>query len=138
VPLLFLFAVGHAASALAAFSLLNTSGALGSSYAVDYGQITCTNDGHGEPYYLEIIVRSLDSSNISVQVQSGSLAKSTTDSSGTDSSPRITVTNGAGPYNVFINSTSGGAHTYQFAARCRTIKNVSTGITQSEKFGMGD
>jgi len=117
-----LAAVGLSKSAEA----LTRAGALAdSAAAVEYYQVTCSDDGGGAPSSLALQVTAAAPTAgllVSVQTQKGDLAGNTTDPTGGDSSPSsvLALNGGAGVYDVFVDKSGPGADGYTLTAQCKT------------------
>ena len=111
----------------------------GLANAVDFYQVTCSDDGSGAPSYLEFQVKDTTANTAKVQalVQKGTscgvnaCAVTTLDTIDTDAlySPLAKVTQGAGVYNLFVSHTSTGADAYDVLLHCKTAAGVHTGTS---------
>lgn len=117
-------------------------GTLGTSAsATDYYTVTCSDDGSGPPAALVAQVQDLAPVNaaalVSVTVNKGNATVHSTDN-GTDgdavASPLVSVSGGAGVYNVYVAKSNTGAETYTLTAHCNTAGGVHTGT--SDPFGV--
>jgi hypothetical protein len=109
----------------------------------DQFQVTCSNDGAGEPEHLFLHVRDMRPRNpalISVQAvvpATGATTPVSTDKIDGDAffSPGLTLAGGVGPYLININkskSTKAGAEIYQLEFHCETAGGVHTGTSEPE------
>lgn len=111
----------------------------GLANAVDFYQVTCSDDGSGAPSYLEFQVKdtTANTAKVEVLVQKGTscgvnaCAVTTLDTIDTDAlySPLAKVTQGAGVYNPFVSHTSTGADAYDVLLHCKTAAGVHTGTS---------
>jgi hypothetical protein len=102
--------------------------------AVDYYQVTCSNDGSGVPQSLAVQVRDrapVSAPLVSVQAQKGFAATNTTDPMDGDSnpSPVAAVNGGAGAYDVFVDKSAAGPDGYSLTAECKTGLDGAGGTT---------
>ena len=107
--------------------------------ATDYFQVTCSDNGSGPAGRLEIQVNddTAGASILSLQVQKGFLAKTTTDPTGADGvySPLRRVFGGNGIYNVLVDKTTAGARQYDISFHCMTgtTGGLHTGTSISQR-----
>lgn len=111
----------------------------GLAAAVDYYQVTCSDDGNGAPSYLEAQVKDMtaNTSKVNILIQKGTSCTTnkcaqfsidTTDSN-TTYSPLVRVTQGAGVYNLFVQHTAAGTDSYDVLVHCKTATGVHTGTS---------
>lgn len=111
----------------------------GLAAAVDFYQVTCSDDGNGAPSYLEAQVKDMtaSTSKVNILVYKGTscttnkcaqFSVDTTDSN-TTYSPLIKITQGAGVYNLFVMHTVSGTDSYDVAMHCKTAGGVHTGTS---------
>lgn len=137
VAVFFGLMVSQAGSALAH----NQGGSFttGLAAAVDYYQVTCSDDGNGAPSYLEAQVKDMtaNTSKVNILIQKGTSCTTnkcaqfsidTTDSD-TTYSPLVRVTQGAGVYNLFVQHTAAGTDSYDVLVHCKTATGVHTGTS---------
>jgi hypothetical protein len=96
--------------------------------ATDYFQVTCSNDGSGEP--ASIVAEIRDEPPVadplpSVQLQRGAVATNTTDATDGDAgaSPLAfidTAGSGSGVFDVFVDKTAAGVESYTLTVTCMT------------------
>jgi hypothetical protein len=114
--------LAHAATASAA----TQPGVLGAAAsAANYYQVTCSNDGSGAPASLVVSVRDaspIAAAQVSVQIQKGSVATSSTDAVDGDASfsPSVWVNGDAGVYAVYVDKTEAGEESFTLAFQCMT------------------
>jgi hypothetical protein len=102
------------------------SGGLGTAAsATDLYLVTCSDEGGGAPASLLVQVRDTSSAAaplVSVQVQKGTLLRSSTDPVGADavSSPAIAVNGGSGGYDVLVDKSAAGNESYTLTFHCQT------------------
>lgn len=111
----------------------------GLANAVDFYQVTCSDDGSGPPSYLEFQVKdtTANTAKVKVLVQKGTscgvnaCAVTSLDTIDTDAlySPISKVTQGAGVYNLFVSHTGTGTDAYDVLLHCKTAGNVHTGTS---------
>jgi hypothetical protein len=107
--------------------------------ASHFYQVTCSNDGSGDPASLVTQVRVLAPAGgalVAVQTKRANEATNTTDPAPGDSSfsPLVWVDQGAGVYQLFVDKTGAGEKTYQLFFECRTGEGgagVATGTSIS-------
>ncbi|WP_052808163.1 hypothetical protein [Methyloterricola oryzae] len=125
-----------------AFAHTQGGGLGGSAAAVDYYQVTCSNDGSGAPLSLEaqIADNSGNGSRAIALIQKGNLASNATDATEGDGIAAygafVFVNGGAGVYNLSVAHTAAAADTYQVQFHCMTGNNgtgVHTGTAVSNK-----
>lgn len=114
-------------------------GGLGTTAAaVDYYQVTCSDDGSGAPLSLQaqIADNSNNGSKAIALIQKGNLASNATDATEGDGiaayGPFVFVNGGAGVYNLSVAHTAAAADTYQVQFHCMTGNNgggVHTGTS---------
>ncbi len=105
--------------------------------AVDYYQVTCSDDGNGAPLSLTAQVKDnspVASPLVSVSVKKGSAATASTDAVDGDTtySPLVYVNGGAGVYDVFVLKSATGTENYTLSYHCMTGNNgagAHTGTT---------
>jgi hypothetical protein len=137
IPVFFGLMASQAGSALAH----NQGGSFttGLAAAVDYYQVTCSDDGNGAPSYLEAQVKDMtaNTSKVNILIQKGTSCTTnkcaqfsidTTDSN-TTYSPLVRVTQGAGVYNLFVQHTAAGTDSYDVLVHCKTATGVHTGTS---------
>lgn len=111
----------------------------GLAAAVDFYQVTCSDDGNGAPSYLEAMVKDMtaNTAKVSILVQKGTsctvnkCAQSSTDTTDSDAvyGPLIKITQGAGVYNLFVLHNVAGTDSYDVAMHCKTAGGVHTGTS---------
>ncbi|HTO05566.1 MAG TPA: hypothetical protein VMR86_00775 [Myxococcota bacterium] len=93
--------------------------------AVDYYQVTCSDDGSGAPASLAVQVQETSPAVaplVSLQVQKAFAATNTTDPAGADTgaSPLVALNGGAGAYDVFVDKSGAGLCGYALSVQCKT------------------
>jgi hypothetical protein len=120
----------------AAFAHTQTGSLATVPEATDYYQVTCSDDGSGEPASLVSQVMSATPGTapfVTVVLHKGVVATTSTDTSGgTTVSPLVFVNAGGGVYDVFLSKTAAGAVNYTLTFHCMTGANgsgIHTGTT---------
>lgn len=110
--------------------------------AIDWYQVTCSDDGSGAPDHLlaEIKDNTASTAKVGVVVKKGTsctepCAKNAQDVTDTDAnfSPSIKVKQGSGVYDVYVHHTSAGSDSYSLTYHCETSGNVHTGTSITSK-----
>jgi hypothetical protein len=118
----------------------------GAASATDFYQVTCSQDPPPSPVPALLFLQVLDTSSapnpenpalVAVQGQKGSLAANSTDPAGGDASPSpaITLSGGAGVYDVLVYKTGTGSDGYTLIFHCMTADladHTPTSITNRQ------
>ena len=113
------------------------SGSLGNAAgAVDFYQVTCSDDGNGPPSYMVTSVESTITAptpRVTVQARVNESASNTTDPTNGDgnASPSGKLTAGGGLYNILLYKDGAGVQNYALEYHCITAKGVHTGTTEN-------
>lgn len=130
-----LAAAGHSSMCWAhnAGATLDARGNLVS--ATGLAQVTCFDDGSGEPHHLFTQIRDssppVDGLLLSIQLLKGNKAINSTDpiSGDPDYSPGVSLDGGPGVYYMMVNKTGAGPRTFDVIWHCRTSANIHTGTS---------
>ena len=110
---------------------LTQNGVLASAaVAVDYYQVTCSNNGAGAPASLAVQVEEsgpIGGPRVALQVMLGATATTTSDPVEGDgvASPLVALAGGAAVFSVFVDKSDAGAAEYVLTAQCMTGANGS-------------
>lgn len=115
----------------------------GLAAAVDFYTVTCFDDGNGAPARLEAQVRDTTASTSKVHIlihkgtscTTNKCAQASFDATdnNTTYSPLVSVSQGAGTYNLYVMHSATGTDSYTASFHCKTAGNVHTGTSVTSR-----